>query len=694
MIMNSLDFTNKLIAEYECRVDDIIATNGIGFMIAYVPEVFDFCKNAGISETGLLEIKRAQENWKNNAPVRSYRHNRIDREIKNALIQAEAQSGKQSFQIKIFKQLLIQLQERPFSSHFLSAEDDDYKTNVSILFAKHGITLEKLFPKEHKKQRKVSDIVKDKDNESKNQPPQAPSENPIADAVAQKNKNPYKNMVARFVDVPDNPLFGRESEIEILQHALLKKNKSNAILTGEAGVGKTAIVEGMAWMVAHAKCHPLLRGKEILSVNIGNLISGTTFRGDLERKIKKLLEYAESKNCILFIDEIHQLWLGRMSEENIMDMLKDKIAGSQVQIIGTTTNSEFGKLADSGFRRRFQEIQISEPSIDTTIRILKNLIPEYKKHYGIKIGESILSEIVFKAERLIHDKRFPDKAIDLFASACVVASSSKRSSLNIGHVNYILSQTLNIPTTMLEQGEKSKILTLKEDLSKVIFGQDSAIYEISETIAANYALRRDMVRPEAVMFFAGPSGVGKTETTEQLAKLLNRGFIRLNMNEFQTSHSISKLSGAEPGLVGYDNGGQLTNAVRGNPYAVILLDELAKTFLPEFLGRINKIVKFQSITPNALKMIMDKLSNDLIAFIAQSYGYTVTIDDSAKDAVIAEGASPTMGARRLKDTFFQMVECPLSKILLENGIGKNVIQITTEQNNLIKIITRQSEIQA
>ena len=755
--MTSYELNQLLINGIKGRVLYIYPEHVIVIMLLNCKEVKKYCKSHGIKSSDIDTIKSLFGTWVDKGST--YDLDSSDTQIhyrsEDVLAAAEKNYKKNEFLINVFADMFV----AKFScdkKYGRNTPDEEFHRDVYNHLEKYGISLEKLFPEKQKKLMKEFSFADTNNNNS----------------LPKKEENtPFKNIVTEFIEIKENPVFGRDDEINMLQRVLLKLNKSNAVMLGKAGVGKTAVVEGLAWMIAHGKCHPLLAGKEILSFNMNELTAGTCWRGELEKKLKDLLEHAEAENSILFIDEIHQLAGHRAQTENIMDVLKEKIARGRVRIIGATTDDEYRKIQDTAFRRRFQEIDIKEPSAEMTFRILGNLRHIYQDYYNLIIGDAVLQEVVAKSKRFIHDRNFPDKAIDLLASACVLASQENApkdkdentnkfnflkqtamllggakkkeektpTELNADHVNCILSTTLNLPMNMLCAGEKYQILHLEEKLRGEIFGQDAAIAEISDTLVASYALRRDISRPESIMFLAGPSGVGKTETAEVLAKILGRDFVRLNMSEYQTAASVSKLSGAEPGYIGFENGGQLSNAIERKPYSVILLDEFEKAhpdvqrafmqvfdkgmlvdntgkelslknniiimasnagvkypkplgfgaekeavpivsdkklenmFLPEFLGRINKIVKFTSLSANALDKIINKLILDLDKYVSENYGHNIEMDDDAKSLVISAGFSPNLGARLLKDTFYQMVERPLAKRLLENNIQENSI---------------------
>lgn len=514
---------------------------------------------------------------------------------------------------------------------------------------------------------------------------------------------------------------------------MLKQNRCNVILVGKNGTGKSVLVDGLAYNIVNGLSHPLLRGTKVISINFGNLMQNTEFRGSLETKLTKMMKTISDGKTILFLDEIHTLFSSRGQDDNIADILKPYLTNANVRIIGATTDKEFLKIRDGAFLRRFNKITISEPSADDTLDILKNLKKEYEKKYLISIPNNVLADIVKKSNLYIHDKNFPDKAIDLLNYVCVLTSNSEKSrSCNIDLVNKALVDNFRIPLELLNTSETAQIQNLEANLNKKIFGQSDALAAVSAKLTHSYVMHTDKTSaPQASFLFCGPSGVGKTKTAEEIAKLLGRDFATINMNEYQNDMDVQKLTGAAPGYVGYESGGQLTNIIAKNPYSVLLFDEfekahanvqrlllqildkgyftdnqgmtlnfnnsiiimatnagvqnrktigfnevagkqtvrydiLQKTFLPEFLGRINQIVQFKQLSPEALHQILNNLCYELNTSMLQDYNITVSVSPAVQDFVIKKGYRPELGARIIKNTFQQEVEIPVAYEVISN----------------------------
>ena len=596
---------------------------------------------------------------------------------------------------------------------------DDMRACEDI-FKKYDLTLATLFPDEDKRQSKDFSFAK--------------QQRQSANESGQVNKPKIGiDLVEKARELREPPVFGRESELRLMEQALLKKNKGSVLLVGKAGVGKTALVDGLAYAIATNTAHPMLSGTPILSVNLGELMAGTTYRGDLETKLQNILTYCEKENGILFIDEIHALINGRGKEEQFSDMLKPYLTNGRVRIIGATTDDEYKTMRDKAFMRRFNTLNVSEPTPEVTVKILQKLRESYERTFSIKISDECLQDIVHKSGAFIHNRHFPDKAIDLLNTVCVLATYDKTNfECTSDLVDQALSTNFDIPMEMLSTSEPARIANLNKNLNSAVYGQESALKQVSDALVCSYVMRTNQnKRPQSVMLFAGPSGVGKTETAKQIAKLLGRKFICLNMNEYQSSMDVQKLGGAAPGYVGYDEGGQLTNLIAKNPYAVLLLDEfekahmdvqrsllqvfdqgtytnnfgdavsfkntiiilatnagvkyqssvgyghadermtvadeeLNKIFLPEFLGRVNKIIKFDSLSHGALQSIVNHLVSELNNNMHQEYNLDIVVNDEIKNWLIKQGYDPRVGARLMQNKFSEMVEQPLSYYLLEN----------------------------
>ena len=386
------------------------------------------------------------------------------------------------------------------------------------------------------------------------------------------------------------PIIGRDNEIDRLIEILCRKTKNNPVLVGEAGVGKTAVVEGLAQKIVANDVPDELKDKIIYSLDIAGLMSGTKYRGALEEKLKEVISIIlSSQKIILFIDEIHTLAQAGTSKGEISpaDILKPYLARGEIQTIGATTNDEYRKFIekDKALERRFQPVQIDAPSEETTVEILKGLKVNFETYHNVKISEEAINSAVYLSVRYITNRNLPDKAIDLIdeASSRAKINASKENEekpLILGDdIARVVSQTTGIPVSKLTESEKEKLASLEEILHKRLIGQDEAVNAVSKAIRRSRVGLKENSRPIGSFMFLGPTGVGKTELAKALAEVMfdnQNALIRLDMSEYMESHSVSKLIGSPPGYVGFEEGGQLTEKVRKKPYSVIVFDEIEK----------------------------------------------------------------------------------------------------------------------
>jgi ATP-dependent Clp protease ATP-binding subunit ClpA len=383
-----------------------------------------------------------------------------------------------------------------------------------------------------------------------------------------------------------DPLIGRDLEIERVVQILCRRRKNNPLLVGEAGVGKTAIAEGLAKKIVEKDIPEVLQNKTIYSLDLGALIAGTKYRGDFEQRLKSVMKQLhEEKNSILFIDEIHTIIGAGSASGGTLDasnLLKPALANGQIKCIGATTYQEYRSVfeKDHALTRRFQKIDIEEPDIPTTIKILKGLKSHFEEHHDVKFSaDSIISAVELSA-KFINDRQLPDKAIDIIdeagAAQRILPKNKKKKVIGTKEIEDVISKVARIPAKNINKDDRNSLKTLERDLKAVIFGQDKAINSLSSAIKMARSGLGPESRPIGSFLFSGPTGVGKTEVAKQLAYTLGIELIRIDMSEFIERHSISKLIGAPPGYVGYDNGGLLTEQINKNPHAVLLLDEIEK----------------------------------------------------------------------------------------------------------------------
>ena len=383
-------------------------------------------------------------------------------------------------------------------------------------------------------------------------------------------------------------IIGRDGEIERLVEILCRKTKNNPILIGEAGVGKSAVVEGLAQRIVSGQVPEILHDKKIYSLNLSSLMSGTKFRGALEEKLNEIIKIiTEDKSIITFIDEIHTLYQAgsEKGEINPTDILKPYLARGEMQTIGATTTTEYSKFIekDPALERRFQPVKVNPPSVDDTIKILQGLRPSYEKFHGVKILDDALISAVKLSVRYITNRNLPDKAIDLVDEACSKTKIFGRGRENMfvtsEDVANVVSSWTGIPVSKITETEKQKLLNLENILHQKVIGQDEAINAVSMAIRRARVGLKDEKRPIGSFIFLGQTGVGKTELAKAIASAMfdsESSMIKIDMSEYMEKHSISKLIGSPPGYVGYEEGGQLTDKVRKNPYSVVLFDEVEK----------------------------------------------------------------------------------------------------------------------
>ena len=383
-----------------------------------------------------------------------------------------------------------------------------------------------------------------------------------------------------------DPLIGRSDEVERLVQILCRRRKNNPLLVGEAGVGKTAIAEGLAKKIVEKDIPEVLKDKIIYSLDLGALIAGTKYRGDFEQRLKDVLKLlAEQKNSILFIDEIHTIIGAGSASGGTLDasnLLKPALANGNLKCIGATTYQEYRTVfeKDHALSRRFQKIDVEEPNIATTINILKGLKTHFEDHHNVKFSSNAIISAAELSAKYINDKQLPDKAIDVIdeagAAQKILPKSKQKKLIGTKEIESVISKMARIPEQNVNKNDRNALKTLERDLKAVIFGQNKAIESLSSAIKmARSGLGSDN-KPIGSFLFSGPTGVGKTEVARQLAYILGIELIRVDMSEYMERHSVSKLIGAPPGYVGFDQGGILTESVNKNPHSILLLDEIEK----------------------------------------------------------------------------------------------------------------------
>ena len=402
-----------------------------------------------------------------------------------------------------------------------------------------------------------------------------------------------------------DPLIGREIEVERTIQILCRRKKNNPVFVGDPGVGKTAIAEGLALRIVRGQVPKVLEGATIFSLDMGSLLAGTKFRGQFEERLKAVLKKIhEHPNAILFIDEIHTIVGAGSTAGSSMDasnILKPALASGKLRCIGSTTHQEYKSSfeQDRALGRRFQKIDVNEPSLDDSVRILEGLKSRYEDFHRVKYEEGTLDAAVRLSAKYVNERFLPDKAIDVIdeAGARDRMKAEPTGKVTMGDIEAVVASTARIPIKTVSAGEVVRLKDLEGELRAVIYGQDDAIDKITSAIKLSRAGLRTGDKPIGNFLFVGPTGVGKTELARQLAKVMGIELIRFDMSEYQERHTVSRLIGAPPGYVGFDQGGLLTDAIRKTPHAVLLLDEIEKAH-PDLFNVLLQMMDHATLTDN------------------------------------------------------------------------------------------------
>ncbi|MET0333489.1 MAG: ATP-dependent Clp protease ATP-binding subunit ClpA [Rhizobacter sp.] len=450
----------------------------------------------------------------------------------------------------------------------------------------------------------------------KSDPPEQPKSNEGSAGEGEKEEGEAKgspldqftqnlNQMAR--DGKIDPLIGREHEVERVIQILCRRRKNNPLLVGEAGVGKTAIAEGLAWRITQNEVPEILADAQVYSLDMGALLAGTKYRGDFEQRLKSVLKHLKDQpNAVLFIDEIHTLIGAGAASGGTLDasnLLKPALSSGQMKCIGATTFTEYRGIfeKDAALSRRFQKVVVVEPSVEQTVEILKGLKSRFEEHHSVKYALGALQAAAELSAKFINDRHLPDKAIDVIdeagAAQRILPKSKQKKTITRNEVEEIVAKIARIPPTSVSNDDRSKLKTLERDLNSVVFGQEPAI----EALAAAIKMARSGLgkpdKPIGSFLFSGPTGVGKTEVAKQLAFILGIELIRFDMSEYMERHAVSRLIGAPPGYVGFDQGGLLTEAVTKKPHSVLLLDEIEKAH-PDVFNVLLQVMDHGSLTDN------------------------------------------------------------------------------------------------
>ncbi len=447
--------------------------------------------------------------------------------------------------------------------------------------------------------------------------PQLPGDQPSddqeasVDSDAEAESSPLEmyttNLNQLAINGKIDPLIGRELEIERTVQILCRRRKNNPLYVGDAGVGKTALAEGLARMITEERVPDVLRDATIYALDMGTLIAGTKYRGDFEKRLKGVIaEIRKDPGAILFIDEIHTVIGAGAASGGVMDasnLIKPVLANGDIRCIGSTTYSEYRGIfeKDHALARRFQKIDVPEPSLEETIAILHGLKSRFEEHHGIRYEGGALEAAAELSARHINDRRLPDKAIDVIdeagANVRLQPLAERGDVVTVEMVESIVAKMARIPAKSVSASDRDVLRTLERDLKLTIFGQDPAIGALTSAIKMSRSGLRDEDKPIGSFLFAGPTGVGKTEVTRQLALIMGVELLRFDMSEYMERHTASRLIGAPPGYVGFDQGGLLTEAVTKNPHAVVLLDEIEKAH-PDVFNLLLQVMDHGTLTDN------------------------------------------------------------------------------------------------
>ena len=564
------------------------------------------------------------------------------------------------------------------------------------------------------------------------------------------------NLLQKAQEKKIDPVIGRDNEIQRVIQILCRRKKNNPILVGEPGVGKTAIAEGLALKIASKAVPEILQDSELYALDLSAMLAGTKYRGDFEKRLKGVMdELKQQPKAILFIDEIHTL-IGAGSTSGTMDaanQLKPALASGEIKCMGATTFAEYrnGFEKDKALSRRFSKIDINEPSKKTSYLILKGLQNKYEEHHGVKYTDKALKSAVELSKRYITDRFLPDIAIDLIdeTAASFHLKKQKKNKVNASDIEKTISSIIGISTSTISKNETLSLKNLESDLRKRVIGQDNAVATVTKAIKISKAGLTPANKPIASFLFAGPTGVGKTELAVALSETLGINFEKFDMSEYMEKHALSRLVGAPPGYVGYEQGGLLTEAIKKHPYTVLLSDEIEKAhpelinvllqimdsatltdnngykanfqnvvlimtsniganarsvmgfnadssiskneelksfFTPEFRNRLDAIVTFDSLTPEIVKGIIEKFIFELNKELKKKK-ISVTISEDAISFITKESYSEEMGARPVKRFIQENITNRLSDEILFGELQHGGdVHVDVVDNKLVNLV--------
>ena len=498
------------------------------------------------------------------------------------------------------------------------------------------------------------------------------------------------NLNEKAIEGKIDPLIGRQIEIQRTIQVLCRRRKNNPLYVGEAGVGKTAIAEGLAKLIVDSEVPDVLMDSVIYALDLGALLAGTKYRGDFEKRLKSVIaELNKQPNSILFIDEIHTIIGAGATSGGVMDasnIIKPVLASGELKCIGSTTYQEYRGVfeKDHALARRFQKIDVAEPSIDETVKILEGLKSRFEEHHKIKYTRQALKTAAELTERYINDRQLPDKAIDVIdeagAAQKLLPESKRKKTIGVNDIENIVAKIARIPPKTVSNSDKDIIKNLERNLKMVVFGQDKAISMLSNTIKMSRSGLGNTQKPIGNFLFAGPTGVGKTEVTRQLAMQMGVELVRFDMSEYMERHTVSRLIGAPPGYVGFDQGGLLTDAINKKPHCVLLLDEIEKAN-PDVFNLMLQIFDHGTLTDtngrktdfrNVIIVMTTNAGADRIS--RASVGFTPQDHSSDVTESIKKMFNPEFRNRLDAIIHFN----PLDKKTISNVVGKFLIELEAQ----------------
>ena len=504
----------------------------------------------------------------------------------------------------------------------------------------------------------------------------------------QKKKDPLalftSDLIKRAQDNKIDPLIGRALETERVMQVLCRRRKNNPILVGDPGVGKTAIAEGLALKINDKTVPDLLKNCELYSLDMGALLAGTKYRGDFEQRLKDVITALEEKeNALLVIDEIHTVVGAGATTSGSMDasnILKPALSTGDIKCIGTTTYEEYINHfeKDRAFSRRFEKIEVAEPSVEDTVEILKGLRTCYEEHHGLKYPDKSIEAAAYLSDKYINDRFLPDKAIDVIDEAGAflkLTADGRRKTVSPKDIEKIVAKIAKVPVSSMTAADKSSLESLPGKLLSVIFGQDDAIGTLTTAIKRSRAGLAAPDHPIGSFLFMGPTGVGKTEVARQLAANMGIKFLRFDMSEYMEKHAVSRLIGAPPGYVGFEQGGILTDNIRKHPHCVLLLDEIEKAHM-DLYNILLQVMDYATLTDNNGKTA--DFRNVIIIMTSNAGAREMSINSIGFGSQNAN--SDSQGMKAVKNTFSPVFRKRLDGIVQFNHLSEKVMELIVDKN--------------